>query len=311
MGDVFDLVIVGGGPAALAAALYGARAELRTLVLERALIGGQVAVTSKVENYPGFPDGIEGPELIGRMEKQAARFGAAFRNEEVTRVDLDGDTKVVTTTRNVYRAAAVILATGADARKLGVEGEDELRGRGVSYCGTCDAPLFRDRAAVVVGGGNSALTEALFLARFASRVTVLHRRDRFRGDNIYAKQVHAHPKIAVGWDSVVERINGTEKVQSVSVRNVKTDAMRELPCDGVFIFIGHEPNTAFLANLFPDEHGDQIETDVGMMTSIPGIFVIGDVRKHSFRQIATAVGEGATAAIAAERWLAERPDADA
>lgn len=305
MAEQFDVVIVGGGPASLSAALYAGRAGLKTLVLERLMIGGQVAATWQVDNYPGFPEGVEGPELVQRMEAQAGHFGAEFRSEEVTRIELDDDTRVVTTNRNEYRSATVILAAGADPRKLEVPGEDELRGRGVSYCGTCDGPLFREKKVVVVGGGNAALTEALFIAKFASHVTIVHRRREFRGDKIYQNQVREHPKFSLELDAVVESINGTKTVTGVSVRNVKDGEAKEIPCDGVFIFVGHKPNTEFLCNLFPDECGKQIQTDLDMMTSVPGIFAVGDVRKHSYRQIATAIGEGATAAIAAERWVAE------
>jgi len=306
MTESFDIVVVGGGPASLSAAIYGGRAELRTLVLERLMVGGQVATTWQVDNYPGFPDGIEGPELIQRMEAQAKRFGAEIRNEEVKLIELNGETKVVTTENNVYHTPTLILATGADPRKLNVPGEDELRGRGVSYCGTCDAPFFREKEVVVVGGGDAALTEALFIARFASRITIVHRRDEFRGEKIYQTEVQEHPKIDVAWDTVVDRINGTDKVESVTLRNVKTDETSEAACEGVFIFIGHQPNTGFLCNLFPDDCVGEIETDFDMRTTIPGLFAIGDVRKNSYRQIATAVGEGATAAIAAEHFIAER-----
>ncbi|HUU43725.1 MAG TPA: FAD-dependent oxidoreductase, partial [Planctomycetota bacterium] len=247
----------------------------------------------------------EGPELIQRMEAQAKRFGAEIRNEEVKRIELDGKTKVVTTDKNAYRSPTLILATGADPRKLEVPGEDALRGRGVSYCGTCDAPFFREKEVVVVGGGDAALTEALFIARFATRITLVHRRDEFRGEKIHQTAVEENPKITVAWDTVVDRINGKEKVESVTLRNVKTDETRELKCDGVFIFIGHQPNTAFLCNLFGEECTGEIETGYDMQTSIPGLFAIGDVRKNSYRQIATAVGEGATAAIAAEHYIAE------
>jgi len=303
--EKFDIIIVGGGPASLSAAIYAGRAEMKTLVLERLMVGGQVATTWQVDNYPGFPEGVEGPELIQRMEAQAKRFGAEFRNEEVTHIDIEGQDKVVTTNRNVCRSPTLVLATGADPRKLDVPGEDELRGRGVSYCGTCDAPFFRDKKVVVVGGGDAALTEALFISRFASHITIIHRRDEFRAEKIYQTEISEHANIGTELDAVVESINGKDKVESVTVRNVKTKETKDIPCDGVFIFIGHQPNTQFLQNLFPDQSGGPIQTDLDMMTSIPGVFAIGDVRQHSYRQIATAVGEGATAAIAAEHWIAE------
>lgn len=308
MAEDFDIVIVGGGPASLSAAIYAGRAELKTLVLERQYLGGQVATTWQVDNYPGFPDGIEGPELIGRMEAQARRFGTQFRYEEVTRIELDGDVKVLTTDKEEYRSLTLILAMGADPKKLEVPGEDELRGRGVSYCGTCDGPFFRDKNVVVVGGGDAALKEALFIARFAKHITIVHRRDEFRAEKIHQTQVEKNEKISVAWNTVVTRINGTEKVESVTTQDVNTKEEAKVPCEGVFIFIGHRPNTGFLCNLLPNQCMGELETDLDMMTVLPGVFAIGDVRVHSYRQIATAVGEGATAAIAAEHWVAEKGD---
>ncbi len=303
--EEYDIIIVGGGPAGLAAAVYTGRAELRTLILERLFVGGQVVQTYEVANYPGFPEGISGPELIERMQRQAKQFGAEFRTEEVQLIDLDGDYKIVRTDRNEYRAAVVILAMGADPRKLGVPGEEELRGRGVSYCGTCDGPFFRDKRVVCVGGGDAALKESLFLTKFASEVLLVHRRGEFRGEKVYQTQVREHPKIQLVLHTVVTRINGEEKVESVDARNVQTQEERRIPCDGVFIFIGADPNTNFLCNLFPTDCGGHVETDVHMMTSAPGVFAVGDVRKYSYRQIATAVGEGVTAAMAAAHWIDE------
>jgi thioredoxin reductase (NADPH) len=305
MPENFDIIIVGGGPASLSAAIYAGRAELKTLVLERMVLGGQVASTYQIDNYPGFPEGIDGPDLIQRMEAHARRFGTEFRSEEVTHIALDADAKVVTTRENVYRSRTLILATGADPRKLHVPGEEELRGRGVSYCGTCDGPFFRKKHVVVVGGGDSACKEALFIARFAEHITIVLRSGEFRAEKVCQTEVRKHPGISVEFNTVVERINGTERVASVTVRDARTGKTRDIACDGVFIFIGHEPNTGFLCNLFPNQCMGEIETDLNMMSSIPGIFVIGDVRKNSYRQIATAVGEGATAAIAAEHYIAE------
>jgi thioredoxin reductase (NADPH) len=305
MSDHYDLIIVGGGPASLSAAIYAGRAEMRVLIIERMLVGGQVAVTWAVDNYPGFPDGIEGPELIARMEKQARRFGAELKSEEVQRIDIEGDMKIVTTNAAAYRTRTLILASGADPRKLNIPGEVELRGRGVSYCGTCDGPFFRDKDVAVVGGGDAALKEALFIARFAKHIVIVHRGPEFRAEKIYQTEIAEHPKISVERETVVERILGTEKVTGVAVRSVKSNETRTIPCDGVFVFIGHQPNTGFLCNLFPNQCMGEIETDGDMMTSVGGIYAIGDVRKNSYRQIATAVGEGATAAIAAEHWIAE------
>jgi thioredoxin reductase (NADPH) len=310
MPEEFDTVIVGGGPAALSAAIYAGRSEMKTLVLERQYLGGQVATTWQIENYPGFPEGVEGPELTERMRRQAERFGAQFRNEEVTRIRLEDDVRVTSTSENEYRSPTLILAMGADPRKLDVPGEKELRGRGVSYCGTCDAPFFRDKRVVVVGGGDVALKEALFIDRFASEVVLVHRRDEFRAEPIYRTELTKHPKITVRFNTVVEKINGAERVEGVDVRDVETGRRETVPCEGVFVFIGHEPNTGFLCNVLPNQCMGELETDGDMMTKIPGVFAVGDVRRGSYRQIATAVGEGATAAIAAEHWLAEHKGRD-
>lgn len=302
----YDIVIVGGGPAALAAAVYAGRAQLRTIVLERAGFGGQVALTHAIDNYPGFPQGIAGPELTELMKAQAERFGVETVIDEVTQIELDGDAKVVRTREATYRAEAVILAMGADPRKLGVPGEAELRGRGVSYCGTCDAPFFRNKKVVAVGGGDTALKEALFIARFAREVVLVHRRCEFRAERIYQEEVRRDPKMNLVLNSVVTRILGANKVEGVETQNVNRGDARRIDCDGVFIFVGTEPNTKFLTGLFPAEAGRLLPTDKDMMTSVPGVFAVGDVRQDSYRQVATAVGEGATAAIAAEHWLSKR-----
>jgi thioredoxin reductase (NADPH) len=301
-----EVIVVGGGPAALGAAVYAGRAELKTVVLERRALGGQAAETDAIENYPGFPEGVSGPKLTELMASQARRFGAEIRMEEVLKVELDGDMKIVTTGEGAYRAPAVILATGADPVKLNVPGEAELRGRGVSYCATCDAPFFRNKKVVVVGGGDSALKEGLFIAKFAREMVLVHRRQEFRAEKIYQSAVRSNRKFSFRLDCVLERINGRERVESVSVRNLKSGQNDTVPCDGVFIFVGTAPNTQFLRNLFPLDGAGHLPTGSDMMTAVPGIFAIGDVRKGSYRQIATAVGEAATAAMAAEHWLAER-----
>lgn len=303
MTKTHDVIIIGGGPAALAAGIYAGRAELATLIIERQWLGGQIALTHLVENYPGFPDGVDGQTITELMQKQAERFNCQIKTETGERVELDGDLRIVTTNKNTYAAPAVILATGADPRKLDVPGEDELRGSGVSYCATCDGAFFKDRKVVVIGGGDSAFKEALFLTRFASEVLLIHRRQGFRAERIYVTQAETNPKFNFLLDSVVTSINGTEKVESVTVRNVKSEKISDVPTDGVFIFIGHDPNTGFLENLFPDQAGGKLTTDSGMQTSIPGIYAIGDVREGSYMQVATAVGEGATAAIAAEEHI--------
>ncbi len=305
MTQEYDALIVGGGPAGLAAAVYTARGELKTVVFERSVLGGQIALTDAVDNYPGFPEGVDGPTLSEKMAAQARRFGAEIKTEEVQKVALDGHMKIVTTSENTYSAPTLILAMGADPRKLGVPGEEELRGRGVSYCGTCDAPFFRDMKVVTVGGGDAALKEALFIAKFAGELVLVHRRQEFRGERIYQSEVRKHPKITLELDAVVERINGDERVESVDVRNVKTDEKKNIPCQGVFVFIGHVPNTGFICDTLGIECGRQIETDRDMMTSVEGIFAVGDIRKYSYRQVATAVGEGVTAAMAAEHYISD------
>lgn len=301
----YDVVIIGGGPAALSAALYAARGELRTLMLERRALGGQVALTDAIDNYPGFPEGVSGAELTERMVAQARRFGVEIRTEEVTRLELDGEIKVLVTAKGRYRSAAVILATGADPRHLDVPGEKELRGRGVSYCGTCDAPFFRGKKVVAVGGGDTALKEALFIAKFASEVVIVHRRQGLRAEKILQSEAQKNEKISFELDAVVERIMGENLVEGVEIRNVKTGEKQVIECQGVFVFVGHVPNTAFLCDLFGTECGEHISTDKDMMTSVRGIFAVGDVRKDSYRQVATAVGEGATAAMAAEHLVTE------
>ena len=301
-----DAIIVGGGPAALSCAIYTGRAELKTVMFEKQSVGGQVILTHQVDNYPGFPDGVSGAELMAKMDAQARRFGVRTINEEVTKITVDGEWKAVETPSGTHRSPALILAVGAQPRKLEVPGEKEFEGRGVSYCGTCDGPFFRDKKVVVVGGGDNALKEAVFLAKFASEILLVHRRAEFRAEKIYQTQAKNHPKISFALDSIVQRITGTNAVEAVELKNVKTEEVREEPCGGVFIFIGTVPDTAFLCNLFPEACGEPIATDGDMMTSIPGIFAIGDARKDSYRQIATAIGEGATAAIAAEHWLSKR-----
>jgi len=306
-----DIAIIGGGPAALAAAIYAARSAFETKIVERALVGGQSALTADIANYPGFPDGIGGQELSDRMRKQAERFGATFVSGEVDHVERRGEAEdfKICMKNDCIECRVVIVASGASPRYLGVPGEEEYRGRGVSYCGTCDGPFFRDKRLIVVGGGDSALKEALHLAKFASELTIVHRRDAFRAERIYQTQVDAHEKISVRWNAVVEAILGDKTVTGVRLRDTETDETEERDADGVFIFVGAEPNTNFLCNLVEADCGGHVETGDDMMTRIPGLFAIGDVRKGSYRQIATAVGEGATAAIAAEHYLSDR-DAD-
>jgi thioredoxin reductase (NADPH) len=298
------VIIIGSGPAGLTAALYTARARLAPLVISGNQLGGQISITNEVENYPGFPEGTTGPELVDLMQKQAERFGTRLLIDEVTKVDFhQGPPFQVKTHGDEYEADAVIICVGASPKRLGVPGEEEMIGRGVSYCATCDGFFFREKDVVVVGGGDSALEEGLFLTRFANQVRVIHRRDELRAGEALKRRAFANEKISFVWDTVVEEIQGDGQVQKVRVRNVKTDATSELETDGVFIFIGHYPNSdLFKGQLEMDEVGYLI-TDEKMMTSVPGVFAAGEIQDAAFRQIATSVGQGCAAAMMTERWL--------
>ena len=307
-GDVnkdYDVIIIGGGPAALAAAVYTCRALLKTVILEKKYLGGQLVGTELIENYPGFPEVIGGVELTQRMEAQAKRFGVEIRYEEVSKLDVENGLTVVTTDTDKYASHIVILASGADPKKLGVPGEDEFYGKGVSYCATCDGAFYRGKNVVVVGGGDSAITEGIFLTKYAQTVQIIHRRDEFRATKIYLDDAFSNPKIKVTLNTLIESIHGNEKVDGVVTQNIVTKEKKDIPCDGVFIFIGSSPNTGFLGNLLCVDAGCHIETNIHMETAIEGLYAVGDIRKNSYRQIATAIGEGVTAAIAAEHKLAE------
>ncbi|GAF25652.1 thioredoxin reductase [Moorella thermoacetica Y72] len=301
---VYDLMIIGGGPAGLTAALYGARGGLNTILLEMGAPGGQAGQTDRIENYPGFPDGITGIDLAMKFAEQAQRFGARLEMTTVREVDFSGANKKVITSNGEYEARAVIIASGAHPRPLGVPGEAELRGRGVSYCATCDGAFFRDKKVAVVGGGDSAVEEALFLTRFASQVTIIHRREALRATRVIQDRARDNPKISFQWNTVVNAIQGKDKVSSLQLKDVRTGALREEPFDGVFIFIGLEPNTDFLGGALTLDPDGYIVTREDLATSIPGVFAAGDVRAKNFRQVSTAVGDGAVAAMAAERYLA-------
>lgn len=303
---MYDCLIIGGGPAGLAAALYAARGGLSTLVVERMMPGGQAATTETIENYPGFPQGIGGPELAALMQEQAERFGAEFTSAEVENLRRDGDWFVLTTPEGEFQAKTVIVATGADPKKLNIPGEDEFRGRGVSYCATCDGAFFRDKVVAVVGGGDSAIEEAIFLTKFASKVKIIHRRNQLRATQVLQKQALQNPKIEFVLNHTPVKIEGEEKVTGVLVKHVETGEISKVEADGVFIWIGTAPNTGFLNNILPLAPGGYITTDEAMATAVPGLFAAGDVRQKTLRQVVTAVADGAVAAMSAEKYLAEK-----
>lgn len=301
--EIYEVIIIGGGPGGLTAGLYTSRARLSTLLIESALFGGQMTTTELIENYPGFPQGVTGDELSRLMEGQAKRFGMETVTEEVVRVGLEGDMKVVQTYESTYRCEALIISTGTEYRKLGVPGEKEFAGKGVSYCAICDGAFFRDSQIVVVGGGDSALTEALFLTKFAKELTIIHRRDALRGTKIYQERALANPKIKFLWNSIVQEIKGDSMVRSIIVKNVKTGEIKEFETEGAFLFVGLVPRTQFLKGIVEMDEGGYVLTNEHCETSAKGIFAVGDCRKKLLRQIATAVGDGATAAFAAEKFL--------
>jgi thioredoxin reductase (NADPH) len=297
------VIIIGAGPAGMSAALYAARAELKPLVFTGMELGGQVALTNTIENYPGFPDGVGGAELGELFQKQSEKFGARYEFDAVTEVVLSKQPFTVKTYSKDYTAEALILATGASSVHLNVPGESELTGRGVSYCATCDGWFFKGKEVVVVGGGDSALEEALFLTRFATKVSIVHRRDEFRGGALLQKRVFENEKITVIFDTVVEKVLGQEKVEGVLLKNVKNGEVREYSTDGVFVFIGHSPNTAlYKGQLTMNDKGFLVVNDK-MQTSIPGVFAAGEIADMDFKQVITSAGMGAAAAIQVTRYL--------
>ncbi|MGD2163481.1 MAG: thioredoxin-disulfide reductase [Anaerolineales bacterium] len=303
------VIIIGSGPAGLTAALYMARADTNPLVISGNQLGGQISITNEVENYPGFPEGTTGPELVDLMQKHAEHFGARVLIDEVTEVDFTQGTPFkVKTHGEEYEADSVIITVGASPKRLGIPGEEEFIGRGVSFCATCDGFFFRDKEVLVVGGGDSAMEEGIFLTKFANRVRVIHRRDELRAGETLKKRAFANDKIQFVWDTVLDEISGNGKVEKVLARNVKTGETEQLDTDGVFIFIGHYPNSdLFEGQLEMDETGYLI-TDDHKMTSVPGVFAAGEIQDSIFRQISTSVGQGAAAAMMAERWLEEQEE---
>jgi len=301
-----NLIIVGGGPAGLTAGIYAGRAQIAPLVLVGQSLGGQVAATNEMENYPGFPQGIGGMALAEQMAEHAKRFGAALVFDEVTSLDLATYPFVVKTWGDTYKAKALIICTGTTPRKLGVPGEEKFIGRGISFCATCDAYFYRDKTVVVVGGGNSALEEGIYLTRFAKQVIIIHRRDQLRAGPIFQQRATANPKIHFVWNTVVEGILGDEVVGGVRVRNVVTGEESEIKTDGVFVYIGLIPNTELFKGLLELTPEGYIKTDKRQHTSVPGVYAAGDVQDPWFRQTVVAAGAGAAAAIEAERFLTEK-----
>jgi thioredoxin reductase (NADPH) len=307
MEEIRKVIVIGGGPAGYTAALYAARADLAPLVIEGFNWGGQLMITSDVENYPGFEDGILGPELMQRFRAQSERFGAEYLTDDVTRVDFSERPFRVYVGDDEYVAETVIVATGATARQLGLPSEQRLQGRGVTYCAVCDAAFYRDREVIVVGGGDSAMEEALFLTKFATKVTIVHRRDEFRASQIMEDRARANDKIDWVTNAVVEAVLGDEKMTGVRLRDTETDETSELEAEGLFVAIGHDPNTKlFLDQIEHDDAGYLITKPGTTETNVPGVFAVGDVQDHVYRQAVTAAGTGAMGALDAERYLAAR-----
>ncbi|NLG87226.1 MAG: thioredoxin-disulfide reductase [Firmicutes bacterium] len=300
---MYDIVIIGGGPAGLTAGLYAGRAKLKTLIVEQLVAGGQAATTDLIENYPGVPEGSTGPDITERMEEQAKKFGCEFIMAEVTGVDFSGKEKVIKTTNGEFKAKAVIIASGATHRKLGCPGETEFTGRGVSYCATCDAAFYEDLPVAVVGGGDSAISAAIYLTKFASKVYVIHRRDALRATKVVQEKAFANPKIEIVWDSIVDEVKGSETVEALRIKNVKTGQFSDLPVNGVFMYVGLEPNTKFLNGHIKLDAKGYVPVTSNMETDVPGVFAAGDVTVKLLRQVVTAVGDGATAAVAAEKYI--------
>lgn len=306
--EPYDVVIIGAGPAGLAAAVYTGRSRLNTFVLEKGMPGGQILMTDFVENYPGFPEGVVPFELMEKFRKQAEKFGAKIETDEVQEIRKEGNLWHVVGNRGTYPAGAVIIATGSNYRRLGLPSEEKLIGRGVSFCATCDGAFFKDKDIAVVGGGDNALTEALFLTKFCRSLKLIHRRDQFRGVKILQERIFANEKIEVLWDSVVEDITGEERIESITVKNVKDNSNSTLKIDGLFVSIGMDPNTGFVKDLLDLNEWGEIKVKKNMETSQPGIFAAGDATDACPEQIATAVGTAVSAALAVDEFLNDYPD---
>lgn len=299
----YELIIVGGGPAGLTAGIYASRARLKTLLIEKAFWGGQIINADLVENYPGFPEGISGFDLGQLIYQQAMKFGLETLTDEVRDADLDSILKKIHTSDDTYQTKALIIAGGSEHKKLSVPGEERLLGKGVSYCATCDGALFRDQRVAVLGGGDAAITEALFLSRFASKVIVIHRRDQLRASKIVQEKAFSNPKVEFLWDTVVDEIMGDKAVTALSLSNLKSKAISILEVSGVFIYLGFLPNSNYLKNKLELDDTGHIIVNKLMETKIPGVFAAGDVCHNSSRQVITAAGDGATAALSAERFI--------
>jgi thioredoxin reductase (NADPH) len=307
MNGIRKVIIIGGGPAGYTAALYAARADLEPLVIEGVTFGGQLMITSDVENYPGFKDGILGPELMIQFREQAERFGAEYLTDDVTSVDFSERPFRVSVGDDEFLAETVIIATGATARQLGLPSERSLQGKGVTYCAVCDAAFYREKEVIVAGGGDSAMEEAIFLTKFVDKVTIVHRRDEFRASNIMLDRARANEKIEWLTNSVIEEVVGEQKMTGVRIRNTQTDEVSELPADGLFVAIGHDPNTKLFVDWIDhDDAGYLVTKPRSTETNIPGVFAVGDVQDHVYRQAVTAAGSGTMGALDAERFLAAR-----
>ena len=300
----YDVIIIGAGPAGLTAGLYAARARRKTLLIEKGIVGGQIALTSAVENYPGIMS-VNGYDLARDMKVQAEANGLEVAYADVSGIHLDGDYRIVRTADGGYRAKAVILAGGADSNRLGVPGEERLTGHGVSYCATCDAAFFKDMEVAVVGGGDSAIDEGLYVTRYASKVYVVHRRDELRAGRVLQERAFANPKMHFVWNTVVTSIEGETEVEGVRLKDIVSGEERELPVFAVFVFIGNTPNTSYLRDIVDLDAGGHVKTGLWMRTSAPGIFAAGDIRAESARQVVSSAGDGATAAIAADHYISD------